>query len=943
MCRKLSYLIYFVLVLAWAGTNVVRGDTVWEGKITNDQDCVEQSNATPTGSMDFGSSDLEFMADGPIQTIGLRFTNVRVPAGAAISSAYVVLWQDDDEAQGDVHIVIHGHLTPNAPAFVDTPGNISTRPKTTEVAKWSPEWWPAGETRHQTSDISAVIEEIVNQAGWAEGNAIVLVFDQDPDNPSTTHRTSHKAANPDYVPMLHIEWSLGNAGNPNPPDEQTEVSIDADLAWTPGVFAAASNGQTLYLSESFDDVNDGVGGITQTPTSYDPGRLNYGTTYYWRVRQNNGAPDFGVNEGRVWSFTTEFFSYPIDGGDISATASSMSPGDFGPEKTIDGSGLNDNDGHSTDPLDMWLSDVLGPQPTWIEYQFDKVHSLHEMWVWNSNQAIESFMGYGPRDVTVEYSTDGADWTTLADVPEFAQAPAPATNDYAHNTTVDFGGVPAKHVRLTVNSNWGSLLPQSSLSEVRFFSIPTGATMPSPDSGATDVPVDVVLGWRVGREAVTHQVTFSADEQAVIDGTAPVAAVTDASYSPADLDVSTSYYWKVGEVNEADTPSTWESSIWSFTTSDHVVVDDFESYNDIDPPDPESHRIFEGWPDGYGVPTNGALIGNEAPPYAEQGIVHGGRQGMPMFYSNTLGATFSEATRTFGAPQDWTKHGVTMLGLYFYGEPGDPGDPSDPANTGQMYVKINDTKIPYDGPASKLAVNGWQLWTIDLASSGANLQSVSSLSIGIDGVGASGTLYFDDIGLYAAVPAPVNDWVISAASNDDEEKVLSGEMEGGSSDLELGYEDDGALPENLQIVGCRWVAVTIPQGATITEAWVQFSADDIDNSRHAGDVSVIIEGQLSPSPAVFSSTAFDISSRPTTAASVVWDIPLWTTFGGMGPDERSPDISSIIQEIVNQPDWSGDDAIVLMFRDNPANPSQGTREAGSSSAGPGAPRLHISYQ
>ncbi|MHC4682590.1 MAG: hypothetical protein ACYTEK_28395, partial [Planctomycetota bacterium] len=110
MCRKLSYLVCLALVLALAGTNVVLGET-WEGKITDNQDCVEQSTPTPSGSMDFGSSDLEFMNDGGIQTIGLRFENVRVPAGATISNAYVELTQDDNESQGSVNIIIHGELT----------------------------------------------------------------------------------------------------------------------------------------------------------------------------------------------------------------------------------------------------------------------------------------------------------------------------------------------------------------------------------------------------------------------------------------------------------------------------------------------------------------------------------------------------------------------------------------------------------------------------------------------------------------------------------------------------------------------------------------------------------------------------------------------------------------------------------------------------------------
>ncbi|MHC4596242.1 MAG: hypothetical protein ACYS9C_20060, partial [Planctomycetota bacterium] len=154
--------------------------------------------------------------------------------------------------------------------------------------------------------------------------------------------------------------------------------------------------------------------------------------------------------------------------------------------------------------------------------------------------------------------------------------------------------------------------------------------------------DVVLSWRAGREAVTHDVYVSTDEQAVIDGTAPVTTVAEASYGPLALDLDTTHYWKVNEVNEAETITTWESAVWSFTTSDNIVVDDFESYNDLDPKDPESKRIFNVWIDGYGVATNGSLVGYEMPPFCEQTIVNGGRQSMPFFYNNTGGAAYSEA-------------------------------------------------------------------------------------------------------------------------------------------------------------------------------------------------------------------------------------------------------------------------------------------------------------
>ncbi|MHC4485296.1 MAG: LamG domain-containing protein, partial [Planctomycetota bacterium] len=215
---------------------------------------------------------------------------------------------------------------------------------------------------------------------------------------------------------------------------------------------------------------------------------------------------------------------------------------------------------------------------------------------------------------------------------------------------------------------------------------------------------------------------------------------------------------------------------------------------------------------------------------------------------------------------------------------------------------------------------------------------------VDAVEADGTtVHTGD--LWSFTTSPSNILVntrVSASSDDAEEHVLDdGKMETlTSSDLELGYE--GAMaPASLQTIGCRWVGVDIPKGVTITKAWVQFDADDVNNDWHIPDVSLIIEGELTPDPVTFSSTAGDITARPTTTANVVWDIPRWMKTHVQGPGEQTPDISSIIQEIVNQDGWAIGNAIVLMFRDNPDKPSQGTREAesydGTSSA---APLLHI---
>ena len=257
------------------------------------------------------------------------------------------------------------------------------------------------------------------------------------------------------------------ASKPIPEDGAVDVPAEVTLSWKPAEDVAAVNGHIVYLSKSFSDVNDGVGGVQQSDSRYAPGRLDFGATYYWRVDEVSATPGSPTPKGEVWSFTVEPYAYPVQ--HVTATASSAQAG-MGPENTVNGSGLGADDRHSTQPEQMWLSG--GAPPHWIQYEFDKVYALHEMWVWNSNSAFEPSNGLGAKTVAIEYSTDGTKWTPLSSVPEFARAPGQPA--YLHNTTVSFGGVSAQYVKLTIEKNWGSA-SQTSLSEVRFFYIPEKST------------------------------------------------------------------------------------------------------------------------------------------------------------------------------------------------------------------------------------------------------------------------------------------------------------------------------------------------------------------------------------------------------------------------------------------------------------------------------------
>jgi len=335
-------------------------------------------------------------------------------------------------------------------------------------------------------------------------------------------------------------------------------------------------------------------------------------------------------------------------------------------------------------------------------------------------------------VVVETSVDGATWTVLEGATLFNQATG--TADYTANTAIDLAGVMAKYIKITVNAGWG-IMPQYGLSEVRFTYIPVEAREPQPAHEAADVAVsDAALSWRAGREAVTHEVYLSTDPDALelIDTT------TEPSYA-ATLDLASTYYWQIVEVNNAEAISAWAGDVWTFSTEEYIVIDNFESYND----DIEAGTtIWQTWLDGVDLTANGgSQVGYSISPFAELTIVHGGSQSMPLTY-DTAGVSFAETVRTFDPPQNWTLGGVETLTLFFRGQQD---------NTGQLYAKINGVKVPYDGGAEGLSRVTWQTWNIDLASLGTDLTNVQTLVIGIEGASASGTLFVDDIHLYKVTP------------------------------------------------------------------------------------------------------------------------------------------------------------------------------------------------
>ncbi len=608
------------------------------------------------------------------------------------------------------------------------------------------------------ADISVFKARIVSN-----GSAVTLVFHCRVNTPTEQAFFAMNGFN-----LEKVDTSLASA--PVPASGATDVIPTVILQWTPGDVTAGTNGHRVLLSDSFADVNNGVEaavwGVVSSPAFNTAGlNLQFGTTYYWRVDQSSTPGGPWNKPGKVWSFTVEPYSLVLPGASITAEASSIASADETPGKTVDGSGLA-NDLHGTDLTTMWLSSGSGEQPTWIQYSFDNKYKLHQMRVWNHNSALEGTVGFGIKDAVIQYSADGSTWTTLGTTHQFARASgAPG---YASNTTIDFAGAAARYVRITANNNWGGILQQYGLSEVRFYYIPARAREPQPANNATGVAMNADLGWRAGRGAVTHNVYFSTDAAAVANGTAPMTSVAVNSYDPGTMPLATTYFWRVDEVNNVNVPAVWEGPVWAFRTADWLVVDNMESYGDANtpgPPPPPGSRVWYTWKDGggWGNPSpgypgngSGSLIGHVDAPFVETSIVHSGGASLPYYYINNSpgGPYYSEAianTSDLAIGSDWTQGNAKSLTLWFRGDVNNVATATD-----QMYVKVNGVKVAYPGDMSVLKQTFWHEWSIDLAAfTGVNLANVTTITIGFGNSantttpGGSGIVFFDDIRLHPA--------------------------------------------------------------------------------------------------------------------------------------------------------------------------------------------------
>ena len=436
------------------------------------------------------------------------------------------------------------------------------------------------------------------------------------------------------------------AYDPDPPDGAKFVDPDVVLTWTAGF---GSKLHRVYFGDDFDVVSNATGSAPSGTTTYTPGALELGKTYYWRVDEFDGAETY---KGDVWSFTT-------------AGAGGGVRGDY-----YKGENFNTFVLTRTDPqINFIWPDGTGPDAAVGDDNFSV------RWIGELEAAFtETYTFYTNSDDGVRLWVDGQslvdNWAAHTNMENSGIIDLVAGQVYSLQMEYyDDTGEGVAELRWSSPHTPKQFVPQAALSP------PIKASSPRPASGASGTSLTPVLTWSAGDYAASHEVYFGTDEAAVTNATqgspefVATKALGDESYDPGKLAWATTYYWRVDEVNDTHPDSPWVGNIWSFTTGDFLLVEDFENYTDDDA---AGEAIWQSWIDGFGVADNGSQVGYLTPPYAERTIVHSGSQSMPLFYTNTAGVRNSEAVLALTSPRDWTDEGVAELVLWFRGMPASVG-------------------------------------------------------------------------------------------------------------------------------------------------------------------------------------------------------------------------------------------------------------------------------
>jgi hypothetical protein len=706
MCRRLIYLISFVLLLSIAHTGTAKAELVgwWRfdegfGTVANDSsgygnDGTFSGDPQWTvgmlgGALEFdGTDDYIEVPDNESLQLWERFT--------------LAAWIYQTESSSSRIIDKIGAGTANGPHLDTHPGTVLRSCSGTCIstsAEYTLEQWHHAAVTFDAGEVKLYIDGSLEGQGSAPsplaGNSLSLRIGADSDGRSLFFgiiddaRVYNRALTEAEI-LAAMEGGEGYpyALGPVPKDGTLLENTWVSISWSPGDFAASHD---VYIGDNFDDVNTGAEGTfqgNQTDTFFVAGFPGFaypdglvpGTTYYWRIDEVNDAEPNSPWKGKIWSFAI-------------------------PPKTA----------YNPVPADSTESVGVNAELSWTPGFGAKLHYLY----------------FGDNFDEVNNATGG--------LPLGSATYTPGTLKMAKTY---YWRVDEFDVVETHKGHVWSFITEGAVGN------------PRPPKGAVDITQTPILTWTPGIFANTHEVYFGADAASLeLKGSGNLGSE---SFEPGQLEWNTTYYWRIDEANNANADSPWTGPLWSFTTANFLIIDDFEAYNDINEGEPGSNRIYLTWIDGWEDSANGSIVGY-VNILTEITIVHSGNQSMPYEYDNSGPANYSEATAdidNLGISQDWTIKGVEVLSLWFRGQTNNAPE--------IMYIALASDNgtiavVYHDNPDATL-INKWTQWNIPLqafADQGVDLTKIKSISIGFGNknnpqTGGRGNMHFDDIRLYPPV-------------------------------------------------------------------------------------------------------------------------------------------------------------------------------------------------
>ena len=299
-------------------------------RIAQSTDDVEEDLA---GAMYITSSDLELGNDPDFngdQTVGLRFQNVAIPQGAMITAAYLE-FETDETGSSLTTVTIAAEATDNAAAFTSTNFNLTGRAVTLASVGWNIPAWGTINQKHQSPDLSTVVQEVVDRGGWSTNSNLAFII-----TGSGTRTAEAYDGEPAAAPLLHVEYTTGGGTNVAPIAVFTYSCTD--LACD---FADASTDSDGSVTAWSWDFGDGDLSNTANPSHTYAAAGTYNATL--TVTDNNGDSD------SVTQSVTVTAASLLPDAPTNLTASVQSSGQ-GKKKVVTGVQLNWSDNSSNEDV-----------------------------------------------------------------------------------------------------------------------------------------------------------------------------------------------------------------------------------------------------------------------------------------------------------------------------------------------------------------------------------------------------------------------------------------------------------------------------------------------------------------------------------------------------------------------------------------------------------------